>query len=294
MALNPVYIGTWVYGKHGRRATPEQPVGIPVPVPALIGRDDWDEIGRAFAHRNFARRSNRPIEEDPWLLRGRLTCGHCHGAIQSVNNHGVRYYRCARHCPSIARHARKPVCTMRDVFAPALEAELQRILTATVLDEEHLGRGLAAAREQHDRADAIRNDRLSAIDAEIARHRKRLEAMVDELIDAGPAAKEAIRKRIDESETLIARLDRERAELAAVRTEGLSGEEADAIQTFAAHVREGLADFTPADWRRLYEVLRIRGTLYLDPEDVRLGRYHAFRIEWDGAIRLLQSLNRNL
>jgi hypothetical protein len=227
-------------------------------------------------------------------LRGRLTCGHCHGAIQSVNNHGVRYYRCARHCPSIARHARKPVCSMRDVFAPGLEAELQSILTATVLDEENLARGLAAAREQHDRADAVRSDRLSALDAEIARHRKRLEAMVDELIDAGPAAKEAIRRRIGESEALMARLDRERVDLAAVRTEGLSGEEADAIQSFAAQVREGLADFTPADWRRLYEVLRIRGTVYLDPKGVRLGRYHAFRIEWDGAIRLLHDLNRNL
>jgi site-specific DNA recombinase len=294
MGLNPVYVGIWVYGKHGRRSTPEQPVGVPVPVPALITRDEWDEIGRAFEHRNFARRSRGPIEVDPWLLRGFLTCGHCHGAIQSVNNHGVRYYRCARHMPSTARHANKPVCTMRDVYAPSLEAELQRVLTETLLDEENLVRGLKGARKQHDRADVVRSDRLAALDAEIARHRKRLEAMVDELIDAGPAAKEAIRRRMDESEALIARLGRERAELAAVGTEGLSEEEVDAIQTFAAQVREGLADFTPADWRRLYEMLRIRGTVYLDPDGVRLGRYHAFRIEWDGALRLLHSLNRNL
>jgi DNA invertase Pin-like site-specific DNA recombinase len=83
MGLNPVYVGTWVYGKNGHRSTPENPVGIPVAVPALITRGKWDDIARAFTHRNFARRGRQPIDQDRWLLRGLLTCGHCHGAIRT-------------------------------------------------------------------------------------------------------------------------------------------------------------------------------------------------------------------
>jgi hypothetical protein len=78
-----------------------------------------------------------------------------------------------------------------------------------------------------------------------------------------------------------------------VRTDGLSGEEATAIEAFAAEARAGLEHATPADWRRLYETLRIRGAVSLstadDPEAVRLGRRYHFRIERAGAIQLLDT-----
>ena len=99
---------------------PGHPVGIPVPVPALISRDDGRRSG-ARSRTASSPAAASPDRGRPVALAWTLTCGHCHRAIQSVNNHGVRYYRRARHGPSIARHARKPVCTIRDVFATALK-----------------------------------------------------------------------------------------------------------------------------------------------------------------------------
>jgi DNA invertase Pin-like site-specific DNA recombinase/DNA transposition AAA+ family ATPase len=295
MGLNPVYVGTWVYGKNGQRSTPENPVGIPVAVPALITREEWDDIARAFAHRNFARRGRQPVEADQWLLRGLLTCGHCRGAIRTANNHGVRYYRCGCHIPSIARHARKPLCDMPDFYATDLESEPKRILNETLLDADNLAAGLATARSQHDQADQMRRDRLAVLDDETTRQRKRLDNIACQFAEAGSGEVfAALMRQAQDIEALIDRFNRERADLGAVRADGLSGEEADAIEAFAAEVREGLVHATPADQRRLYQLLRVRGTVYLDPEGVRLGRYHTFRIEWDGAVRLLHSLNRNL
>jgi site-specific DNA recombinase len=42
MATNPVYVGTWIYGRFDQRCTPEDHNGVAVAVPALISRDEWD------------------------------------------------------------------------------------------------------------------------------------------------------------------------------------------------------------------------------------------------------------
>jgi hypothetical protein len=91
---------------------------------------------------------------------------------------------------------------------------------------------------------------------------------------------------------LLARLDDERAELAAVRSEGLTASEAGAIEAFAAEIREGMALATRPELRQLYELLRVRGKVYFDAGGIRLGRKHSFRVEWTAAIQLLDSASR--
>jgi hypothetical protein len=104
----------------------------------------------------------------------------------------------------------------------------------------------------------------------------------------------ALLRQAQEIEASIERLNCERAEPATVHAEGLSGKEAVAIRTFAVEIRERLVHATVADQRRLDESRRRRGTIILDPEGARLGRYHTFRIECDGAVRRLHCLYRNL
>jgi site-specific DNA recombinase len=124
MATNPVYVGTWVYGRPGERCAPEDHKGVGVEVPALISRNEWDANHRALAHRLNARRGRKHLKDDPYLLRGFLSCGHCRGALQSMPNRGARYYQCGRHMPSIARRYGKPRCDLPDVCAADMEAEL--------------------------------------------------------------------------------------------------------------------------------------------------------------------------
>jgi len=294
MATNPVYIGTWIYGRHGQRCTPEQHNGVAVTVPALISRDLWDANQRALDHRKVARRGRLPIEQDAYLLRGLLRCGHCHGALQVETNTGnVRYYRCARHVPSRAARLGKALCPLPDVNAVALEAELWAILGTTLLDPEYLAAGVEAARLEHDVADAMRQERLAAAEREIERQRTRLDALAGKMADTGNGEVfAALLRQAREIEALIERLTSELAELAAVQVHGLSVEEATEIEAFAEQMRIGLEHATNADRRRLYELLQVRGKVVLDPDGVRLGRKYTFRIEWQASIPLLDQSSR--
>src|SRR5688500_5242307 len=56
---------------------------------------------------------------------------------------------------------------------------------ATLLDPANLVAGLAAGVARHDEADRLRRDRLAAIDAELAKQRKRLDGLAGRLVDAG-------------------------------------------------------------------------------------------------------------
>ncbi len=293
MARNPVYCGTWVYGRLGQTVTPEEPIGIPVSVEPLISRQEWGDIQRALDHRRFARRGQRLAGQDPWLARGLLTCGHCHGAVRTLTNNQIRYYACGRHLPSDARLRGKPVCDLPAVHAADMEAELTRIIGETLLDPHNLAAGLAAGVSQHRESGRMRAERLEALDSEIAKQRKRLDSLVDGLADTGAGeARQAVLRRLKDVEDLIDRFAHERAELAAVRTDGLSREEATAIEAFAAEMRRGLDQAAPSDLRELFQAIGVRGTIHADPNGVTLGRKHAFRIEWTARIELPNSDTR--
>ena len=284
------YAGTWHYGKNGRGRRADGTVAVAVP--ALVERSEWEQTQRALAHRRVARRGRLPVELDPFILRGMLTCGHCRGMLQTNRNSGYRYYRCAAHEPYSAAVAGKPLCCLHDVNSPGVEGELWRLLTETLLDEDTLAAGLAAARGTHDAAHQVRRDRLATVDEEVAKRRKRLDTLAARMADASDGEIfDALMRQAREQEDAIRRLDGERAELAAVRGEGLSESEADAIAQLAEKWRLGLTNATEADRRRLYEAIQVRGTIYLDPNGVRIGRRHRYRIDWQAAIPLSGSIS---
>jgi len=247
-------MGVWVYGKHGRRVTPDDDIGIRVPVEALISRADWDTIQRALTHRKSARRGRLPKEQDAYLLRGMLTCGHCGALLHTQPNSGVRYYRCGRHMPSEAKRYGKPTCDLPDVHAVDLETELWNVLTSTLLDPAYLTAGLEDARARHEEAGRIRTDRLAALDAKTERERARLRRLVNDLTDAGEGElRAAMLRTARDIERTIERFVAERAELAEVSSAGLSPEGVRAVEAFAADVRAGMDLATPNDRRTLYE-----------------------------------------
>jgi site-specific DNA recombinase len=98
MAYSDVYTGTWHYG------------AIAVPVAPLLSDDEAAQIRTALVARRNARRGRRPVEDDPFVLRGRLICGTCHRPPQAEFNAGYRYYRCGCAYASTAREFGRPVC----------------------------------------------------------------------------------------------------------------------------------------------------------------------------------------
>jgi site-specific DNA recombinase len=293
IGTSPVYVGTWVFGKNGRRVTPEDATGICVSVPAIIDRHEWDEVQQAMDHRRVARRGRMPRELDPYVVRGSLTCGYCGCNLYGYNNGGTRYYACRLHNPSTAAREGKAVCSLPEVNAAGIENELLRRLNETLLDEHNLAIGLELAQSQHAQSDQIRRDRIAALDTQLERQHKRLDNIASGFADAGNGEiLKALMRQAKEIEILIQRLNAERAELASVPTDGLSPAEAEAIEAFAAEIRRGIAHATSADLRQLDELLKVRGKVYVDPDGVKLGRKHCFRIDWTAAIQLLDSASR--
>gem|GEM_PF-822105 len=287
--VNPVYTGTWLYGRAGRYDRRiEDKTAIAVTIPAIVGRTTWERVQAALLDRKVKkRRGQRPIEDDPYLLRGMLECGHCHNGLYSRDNGNIRYYTCGHSLPSRARAMGWQVCELPSVNAIALERELWIRLVATLLDPEYLAQGLQAAQAQNADGDRIRQDRMGTLEAEITRQRKRLDTLAGRMADLGDGELfSAALRQAKEAEGLIARLVQERDELAAVPAEGLSATEADAIEAFAEDIRAGILHATPAERRKLYELLQVRGRVYHDDSGRRLGRKHHYRIDWTAAIQL--------
>ena len=184
----------------------------------------------------------------------------------------------------------KPICELPDVHARDLEQELWRILGETLLDPDYLMTGLQAAHDEHNKSDQIRRDRLAAIDSEIAKHRRRLDALAARIVDveAGEVF-DALMRQLRDIERLIDRMQDERQDLLSVPTYGLTAPEVDEIISFAAKIRDGLDLATDEDRRQLFELLNIRGKDYADPAGIALGRKHRYRIEWRAAFQQLNS-----
>lgn len=288
IAQNPVYCGRWVYARHERRATPDQGGGIAVEVPSLIDRAEWEALQQALARRVFIRRGRS--DDDPYVLRGMLSCGHSHAPLRTMTSQGYRYYACGCFRPSDARRHGKPVCDLPAVYALDLEAELWRVLSATLLDPAVLRFELDAAQTRHASQDQLRQDRLNALDTQIAKQRRGLDVVVQGLADTGAGeVYAAILRQAKTLEDMIGKLTAERAQLAAVVPTGLSPEDAEGLAEFAATIADGLWEAEPAERRRLYELLQVRGTVSVDPDGVRLGQRHHYRIDWQAVIPLRSS-----
>jgi hypothetical protein len=182
IVTNQTYLCTWIYGHRGRRIGPDDEddrTFTRVAVPALIDRATWDAAQEALRWRKWVRPARRPIEQDAWLTRGLLTCGHCGGALSTrtnQNNMGgepYRYYTCLRSQPHRVRSKEVARCTGRDILSEPLEGVAWCLVVNTLFDVANLRKGLAKARQEHDAADERRRERIATVDAELERLRDR-------------------------------------------------------------------------------------------------------------------------
>jgi site-specific DNA recombinase len=290
---NPVYLGQTAYGRRDtHKRWRETGAWLASPVTALVDQATWDAAHGALAARKKRRPVRREERQDTYPLRGLLMCAHCGGELACMLNGArshIRYYQCLRNQPYRARLRGQPTCTLPALLAVPLEARLWEQVAARLLDPVQLQAGLAAARVQHSEADERRRVRLETLDREVTRLRARFDRITDERLDAAPGSESerALRAKADEVEAVIRRLLADRAELAGQPSEGLSEAEAMELVRFAQEVCTGIEHATDADRRRVYELLRLRGKVRLDPEHgVKFGRRHRFAVDWNGLIEV--------
>ena len=293
---NPVYLGTAAYGRRDtnkkRRDSAEW---LTIAVPALVDRDTWDATHEAMKRRRTKRGPHRlGAGEDPYVLRNLITCAHCGGMAACQPNNGRRYYSCLRTLPSYCERNGVPPCTLPAAPGEALEEHVWKRVTEMLLDIENLAEGVAEAREQNDQATARQRERLEAVDREVGRLRNRLQRITSERLDADPGSEgdRALKALASDVEATIGRLLADRAELAAAPSPGLSQDDADALMGFAREIAAGIAKMkTPADRRRMLDILKLRITLRRDDSEngIKLVRKNRFGIELRTAVDLLHN-----
>jgi hypothetical protein len=203
----------------------------------------------------------------------------------------VRYYACLRRRTRVAETLGVARCTMPDVKATALEAHAWAGVAATLLTGDNLSDGLRAEEERH-AAEAARRDRqLQAIDAEIAKHRKHLRAIVERHLTSEPGSElDAMYAALaKEQDVAIAKLVAERDRRKATRLSGLSPAEAATLRQFATEVRTSIEAAGDVERRRIFELMRLRGEVRLDAEGVKLGHHHRFAVAWEALITIRDS-----
>lgn len=229
-----------------------------IPIPAIIDEQTFDAVqrkldeGRAMATRNNTRHF--------YLLRCRVrcTCGYALCGWARSGEDPLRYYRCISRNPGRKflvscelPYVRADVLEERtwvwlydEALHPVnLQAQLDR-LRATSQAE----RGLESALAKRHNIEAALVTNAAAMErllAEIIRGRFP-EAVIDTQLQALEAEKQHLH-------TQLAQIDTEPP-----TTPELSGESAHDLQSYAAIIREGMTDMTPAEQRRAIDMLDTR------------------------------------
>lgn len=294
MVKNPVYIGTAAYGRrdvsNGWRK-PEQ--WLLCAVPPIVTVEQKTAAREGLASRR-GRGDLRFDGDDPYLLRGLLTCGHCGGQlaispVRSPQGRIYRYYNCLRHQPARRERSKgTELCRMPPIAAVPLEEHAWDRIASTLLNPGVLERGLAEMRDQRNGVDARRRDRLATLEKEIERLRRRIQRIHSERLEADPGSESdrALKALAQEAEGTVARLLADKADLQTTPSPGLEDAEIAALQHFAAEMGAGIEHATAADKRRVFELFRLRATLREDENGQRFGRDHRFGIDWETAIEI--------
>ena len=133
-------------------------------------------------------------------------------------------------------------------------------------------------------------DQLGGVlDTEIAKREKRLVKLTIDRLDAeaGSPAEAALRQVADQTEQEIRTLRADAEILRAMPTDGIGDTEADAIEAFAAELREGAEHVTEGERRRIYELLRLRVVVGIDEANgIKLSRASRYSVRWVAIIPL--------
>jgi DNA invertase Pin-like site-specific DNA recombinase len=310
MVHNPVYRGEWLFGE------------IRVPVPALVDDATWQQAQQVLVARRRTRRGRNTDRSALWTLRGALTCGHCGGSLStsSVGITGVggvawpdrrmRRYVCARSVPFEARRNGWELCKLPGLLAAddrtikdgprryplaGLEELAWEAVWALAYDADLLREKLDGLRDEHAGAREERARRVGDLDAEIATHERRLrraaeEKLAVEVDDERYAIYHDAERRASET---VKRLKREREQLVALPSPGLTDDEERELAQWFAKLRAGLEHADPTERRRTYQLLQLRGRVRHDPEGgTRVGRSALVSVEWETVIGSGQSLKK--
>jgi site-specific DNA recombinase len=290
---NEAYIGRVYFNrsestttsKSGRRSTRQRirprEEWIAIEVPVIVTEDVFDAAQRVS--RDNSKWSPRNLQQQAWLLRGLVKCGHCAKVTHCHQMRGAkgvmhRYYNCPNHDTLKARGEEKR-CPERNIRADALDAFVFEQVRAALLAPELMlmGEAVVAARQPIP-DDELLTTELARLERKIAAgeaERRRLADLYQtglvEVTDLRRRASERFARRIQLTERLEA-LVAQRHDLA------VDNRLRQRVADFVHRVAQGIDLLDFAGRQRLLRIL---------VEEVRVTGWHVeiqLRIPLDGPL----------
>lgn len=168
-------------------------------IPPIVDRDLFDRVQRELKHRTFTKKRITQDESDPYILTGKLFCGHCDSPMtgesaRSGSGKIYHYYSCVG-----TRHQSRNGCTKKRVSKDWIELEVIRMVNEYILTDEFI-------RDLTDRIMEIQKQDLESHQMKILMNElhsieKRIENLT-KAIEAGAGFSETVLNRLKELETL--------------------------------------------------------------------------------------------
>lgn len=295
LIVNPIYGGEYRWGR--RRQEPKRRADgrrwwkrvendasnvTTIAIEPLVDPSEIAAARAALTGRKRVRRARRAEEDDPFTLRGALSCGHCGGAL-SVSGGAKRYYLCQRAYARKSGLERSERCPLPNIPAEALEAHAWGGLRVLLEDDAAFEGELAKAADGGEAA-ARHAEQIAVVAAKVAKLRSRLASGARSLREFDPESETYATllagQQADERQKAV--LERSLSSLEAARPVTLSAtgvaEAREARQTLLLGLDE--AGDGAAAQRALYRAIRVRGIVRLDAAGVRIGRKHLLGVEW--------------
>ena len=227
-------------------------------IPPIVSKELFDSVQHEVKRRTFTKKRITREESDPYLLTGKLFCGHCGSQMvgesaRSKTGKTYHYYTCAG-----TRHQSRNGCKKRRVHRDWIEHEVIRIVNEYILTDEFiqtLTERIMEIQKQDMESEILKllKSELTATEAKIANLMK--------AIEAGAGFSESIRTRLSELESLRDDQNR-RISLESHRQPQFTAEQ---ISDYLTRLRR--ADKTDSDSQRLIINALIKRIYLFDCDD---------------------------
>ena len=248
-----VYKGIWTYGKRSRNGKRNDPISVSVP--AIVEDETWQLVRE---RRELNRKQAVLHRKNPYLLSGRMKCGHCGASFngEATNSRGLKYYRCL----AIHKNAVAHKCSIPSFRVDMVDAVIWNWVIQLLTNPEALEEGINFRLTQNERESAPLRERLAIAVEMLEDNNNQLARLVD-LYIAGDFEKDVLADRKKRLEESIKALEREKASILAVleRTT-LTPKQIKSIYEFAERIGKGLksAQANPKYQRQIIEALDVR------------------------------------
>jgi site-specific DNA recombinase len=255
------YTGTWFYGKtimkNGKQVARKRSEWIPVEIPAIINRVDFD---LAQARMKLNKELSIKNTKHQYLMGRRLKCSKCgYSYVGRTRREDNQYYYCKG-----KEQRPTPRCDMPQLNANHINQTVWAWIENILLDPSNLAEGLKENQNKVTSGNNIIQDQIDLIIIQINKNKDKINKLLDLYLEGEINKSEHASKKTEYNEINSALLAKKLSLQAEFSQEELTESEFLELKDFILHVRNGLKDATFETKRRIIDLFDVRGKLAVE------------------------------